>query len=108
MRPQFNAAVSRSRACEEQRSRRHLLPVTQREILLLYSGEGAHFVKKALDEAAEFRLRLYTGKASASAAEDQCSVSRLAEKSIPEYAAAKAAFAGKSLCQSTECRSVVP
>ncbi len=57
-------------------------------------GEGAHFIKKALDEAAEFGSSSYTGKASAAAAGKTNDLfQQWLAKSIPEYGAAKQAFA---------------
>ena len=60
-------------------------------------GEGAHYIKKALDEAAEFGSKSYTGKASASAAGKTNDLFQSwLDKSIPEYSAAKAAYAAGS------------
>lgn len=61
-------------------------------------GEGAHFLKKAMDEASEYGSASYTGKASAKAAGDTNALfQKWLEKSIPEYEAAKTAFAKNSV-----------
>lgn len=60
-------------------------------------GQGAHYIKKALDDAAEFGSSSYAGKNSAAAAlKTQGEFLTWLEKSIPEYAAAKDAFAQAS------------
>lgn len=60
-------------------------------------GEGAHYIKKALDEAGEYGSASYTGKAAAGTANSTNKMfQQWLDKSIPEYAAAKAAFAQAS------------
>jgi hypothetical protein len=60
-------------------------------------GEGAHLVKKALDEAGEFGAKSYTGKHGASSANATNDLFQAwLEQRIPEYAQAKATYAAKS------------
>lgn len=98
MRPQFNAAVSRAQELAKNSGLDDIFFRDAKGNPVALLGEGAHFVKKALDEAAEFGATSYTGKASASAAQKtNAAFQDWLEKSIPEYAAAKAAFAEKSV-----------
>jgi hypothetical protein len=95
-RPQFAAAVKRA---EELAKNEGLTDIFFRQggqpVALL--GQGAHFIKKALDEAADFGSSSYTGKAGARAAggTNELFQSWL-QKSVPEYGAAKTAFAAGS------------
>jgi hypothetical protein len=60
-------------------------------------GQGAHFIKKALDEAGEFGATSYTGKQGAKAANGTNDLFQAwLDKSVPEYAQAKQAFAAGS------------
>jgi hypothetical protein len=60
-------------------------------------GEGAHFIKKALDEAAERGSTSYTGQAGAkNAGNTQTAFLNWLDKSVPEYRQASEAFAEAS------------
>ena len=58
------------------------------------SGQGAHYIKKALDDMAEKGGSTYMGKAAAqSAGKTQADFLSWLEKSVPEYGQARQAFA---------------
>jgi hypothetical protein len=96
-RPQFAAAVGRA---EELARNKGLNDIFFRDsggrpVALI--GEGAHFIKKALDEAGEYGATSYTGKQGAQAASGTNELFQSwLEKSIPEYSQAKTAFASAS------------
>lgn len=61
-------------------------------------GKGAHFIKKALDEASEVGSQSFTGRTAAKAAGNTNQLFQdWLSKSIPEYGAAKAVYAEKSV-----------
>lgn len=98
MRPQFQSAVARAQELAKNSGLEDIFFRDSKGSPVALIGQGAHFIKKALDEAAEAGASSYTGKAGAKAARETNDVFQTwLEKSIPEYAAAKAAFAEKSV-----------
>lgn len=97
MRPQFTAAVKRAQELAKDKGLDDIFFRDSKGKPVALIGEGAHYIKKALDEAAEFGSKSYTGKASASAAGKTNDLFQSwLDKSIPEYNAAKAAYAAGS------------
>lgn len=96
-RPQFAEAVKRAEVLAKNEGIADIFfrgKNGQPEALL---GQGAHYIKKALDEAGEFGATSYSGKAGASAAgKTQAQFLGWLDKSVPEYGAAKATFAQMS------------
>jgi hypothetical protein len=61
------------------------------------TGQGAHYIKKALDDMGERGSSSYMGEAAArSAGKTQQTFLEWLDKTVPEYAAAKKAFAAES------------
>ncbi len=97
MRPQFKAAVSRAQELAKDKGLTDIFFRDKDGKPVALIGEGAHFIKKALDEAGEYGSKSYTGKASASSANKTNELFQgWLEKSIPEYSAGKAAYAAGS------------
>ena len=98
MRPQFNAALARAQTLAKDKGLDDIFFRDAKGAPVALIGEGAHFIKKALDEAAEYGSTSYTGKTAASSAGKTNELFQTwLEKSVPEYAAGKAAFAEKSI-----------
>lgn len=98
MRPQFKAAVDRAQTLAKDKGLSDIFFRDNKGQPIALIGEGAHFIKKALDEAAEYGSASYSSKSSAGAAGKTNQLFQdWLEKSIPEYAAGKAAFAEKSI-----------
>lgn len=96
-RPQFKAAVDRAAELAKDKGLTDIFFRDAKGKPVALIGEGAHFIKKALDEAGEFGSKSYTGKQSAGAANSTNEIFQTwLEKSIPEYSAAKAAYAAGS------------
>lgn len=97
MRPQFKAAVARAQELAQDGGLADIFFRNAKGEPTALIGEGAHLIKKALDEAGEHGAKSYTGKAGAAAANRTNEAFQAwLDKSIPEYAAAKVAFAEKS------------
>jgi hypothetical protein len=93
-RPQFASAVNRAQELAKDKGLQDIFFRGADGKPQALIGEGAHFIKKALDEAGEFGSKSYTGKASAGAANDTNGLfQNWLDKSIPEYAQARQAFA---------------
>lgn len=98
MRPQFNAAIAKAQELAKNSGIDDIFFRDAKGKPVALLGQGAHFIKKALDEAGEFGSNTYTGKTGASAAGETNKIFQTwLEKSVPEYAAGKAAFAEKSV-----------
>lgn len=98
MRPQFRAAVGRAQELAKDKGLDDIFFRDDKGNPVALIGEGAHYIKKALDEAGEYGSKSYTGKAASSAAgKTNDMFQSWLEKSVPEYAAAKAAYAEKSV-----------
>lgn len=93
MRPQFNAAVKRAEQLAKDEGVADIFfRQNGKPVALL--GQGAHYIKKALDEAAEYGSSSYTSKAGSQAAsKTQEQFLSWLEKSVPEYGQARQAFA---------------
>lgn len=93
-RPQFASAVTRA---QEMAKNSGLADIFFRDAQgnpTALLGEGAHLVKKALDEAGEFGATSYTGKQGARTAADTNGLFQSwLDKSIPEYKAASQRYA---------------
>lgn len=97
-RPQFAEAVQRAQELARNKGLADIFFRNDQGQPVALIGQGAHFIKKALDEAGEFGSKSYTGKAAAGAANDTNTLfQQWLDKSIPEYAAGKAAYAAKSV-----------
>lgn len=97
-RPQFKAAVSRAQELAKNEGLADIFFRGQNGEPVALLGQGAHYIKKALDEAAEYGAASYTGKAGASAAgRTNEAFQKWLDQSIPEYGLAKAEFAAKSV-----------
>lgn len=97
MRPQFKAAVARAKELAEDKGLTDIFFRDNNGKPVALIGEGAHFIKKALDEAGEYGSKSYTGKSAANAANQTNELFQdWLAKSIPEYLAGKAAFAAGS------------
>lgn len=96
-RPQFAEAVNRAQELAKNSGLDDIFFRGNKGEPIALIGQGGHFIKKALDEAAEPGAKSFTGKAGARAAGDTNELFQTwLEKSVPEYAQAKAAFAAKS------------
>lgn len=97
MRPQFKSAVSRAQELAKNSGVDDIFFRGSKGEPVALIGQGAHYIKKALDEAAEVGSSSYTSKEAAKlAGKTQGEFMGWLEKSIPEYTAGKAAFAEKS------------
>lgn len=93
MRPQFKTAVARAQELAKDKGLTDIFFRDKNGKPVALIGEGAHFIKKALDEAGEYGSASYTGKASASSANKTNELfQEWLTKSVPEYGAAKQAF----------------
>lgn len=97
MRPQFKDAVARAQLLAKNEGVDDIFFRGNKGEPVALLGQGAHYIKKALDEVAEPGASSYTGKAGAAAARNtQSEFLAWLEKSIPEYGAARQAFADLS------------
>jgi len=97
MRPQFKAAVTRAQKLAKDNGLEDIFFRDKDGKPLAIIGEGAHYIKKALDDFADKGSDAYIGKSSADAAAKTNELfQKWLDKSIPEYGAAKAAYAAKS------------
>jgi hypothetical protein len=97
MRPQFNAAIARAEELARDRGLQDIFFRDTKGQPIALIGEGAHFIKKALDEAGEYGSKSFMGKAGAGTANKTNELFQTwLEKSIPEYGMAKQAFAAGS------------
>ena len=97
MRPQFKSAIERATVLAKDNGVDDIFfrDSSGKPIALL--GQGAHYIKKALDEAGEYGSTSYTGKTGAAAAnKTNDAFQTWLNASIPEYQAAKTAFASAS------------
>lgn len=93
-RGQFNTAVKRAQQLANDRGLADIFMRDSKGKPIALIGEGAHLIKKALDEAAEAGSSSYTGRAGAEAAGNTNKLfQEWLQRSIPEYDAAKTAFA---------------
>jgi hypothetical protein len=93
MRPQFLAAVKRAQELAKNEGLTDIFFRDKSGAPTALIGQGAHFIKKALDEAGEFGSSAYTSKQAAGAANKTNELfQNWLDKSIPEYAQAKQAF----------------
>lgn len=98
MRPQFQAAINRAQELAKNQGMDDIFFRDSKGKPIALIGQGAHLIKKALDEAGEYGSTSYTGKAGASAAnKTNETFQKWLEQSIPEYGAAKSAFAEASV-----------
>lgn len=98
MRPQFKAAVDRAQRLAKNNGLDDIFFRDKDGKPLAIIGEGAHYIKKALDDFADAGSDAYMGKSSASAASKTNDLfQEWLSTSIPEYGAAKAAYAAKSV-----------
>lgn len=96
-RPQFNAAVARAEELAKDKGLQDIFFRDTKGQPIALIGEGAHFIKKALDEAGEYGSKSYMGKASAGTANNTNQLFQTwLDKSIPEYGMAKQAYASGS------------
>lgn len=96
-RPQFAQAVSEAQTLAKNSGLDDIFFRDAKGQPVALIGQGGHFIKKALDEVAEPGAKTYTGRAGASAAGDTNKLFQdWLEKSVPEYAQAKAVYAQKS------------
>lgn len=97
MRPQFKTAVSRAQELAKNQGLDDIFFKDKDGKPIALIGQGAHLIKKSLDEASEYGSSSYTGKAGSSAAsKTNETFQSWLDARIPEYAAAKTAFAEKS------------
>jgi hypothetical protein len=98
MRPQFDAAIKRAQTLAKDGGLDDIFFRDKNGKPIALIGQGAHYIKKALDEAGEYGSSSYTGKTgAANANRTNDAFQQWLEKSIPEYAAAKTAFAQGSV-----------
>jgi hypothetical protein len=98
MRNQFKDAVSRAQELANAEGVADIFFRGDKGEPVALLGQGAHYIKKALDEAAEPGASSYTGKAGASAAgKTNKQFQDWLSTHIPEYDAAKQAFAKGSV-----------
>jgi hypothetical protein len=97
MRPQFGAAVKRAETIAKDEGYADIFFRNKDGNPVALLGVGAHYIKKALDEASERGANSYSGQAGAkAAAKTQDEFLQWLDKSIPEYAQASATYAAKS------------
>lgn len=93
-RPQFASAVKRAEELAKNEGLESIFFRGSQGEPVAMVGQGAHYIKKALDEAAERGSTSYTGQAGSKAAGNtQAEFLQWLEKSAPEYNQAKQAFA---------------
>lgn len=96
--PQFKSAVDRAGELAKERGLSDIFFRDAKGNPVGLIGEGAHLIKKALDEAGEFGSKSYSGKLSASAAADtNQAFQNWLVSHIPEYGAARDAFSAASV-----------
>jgi hypothetical protein len=97
MRPQFKTAVARAQELAKDGGLDDIFFRGAKGEPVALLGEGAHYIKKALDEMGERGSSTYTGSKGAANAQKTNEVFQAwLEKSIPEYSQAKQAFAKAS------------
>lgn len=97
MRPQFKSAIERAQKLAKDNGLEDIFFRDKDGKPIAVIGEGAHYIKKALDDFADKGSDAYMGKASAGAASKTNDLfQKWLDSSIPEYGAAKAAYAAKS------------
>ena len=97
MRPQFKSAIDRAQKLAKDNGLDDIFFRDKDGKPLAVIGEGAHYIKKALDDFADQGSDAYIGKASAGAASKTNELfQKWLDSSIPEYGAAKAAYAARS------------
>jgi hypothetical protein len=97
MRPQFDAAVKRAEEIAKNEGYTDIFFRDSKGKPTALLGAGAHYIKKALDEAGERGASTYTGQAGATAAgKTQEQFLSWLDKSVPEYALAKQKYAEMS------------
>jgi len=97
MRPQFQSAISRAQELAKNDGLTDIFFRGQGGEPQALIGQGAHYIKKALDEAAEHGSATYTGTQGAIAAKNTGNLfQQWLDKSIPEYKLAKDKFATAS------------
>lgn len=97
MRPQFKSAIDRAQKLAKDNGLDDIFFRDKDGKPLAVIGEGAHYIKKALDDFADQGSDAYIGKASAGAASKTNELfQKWLDSSIPEYGAAKAAYAAMS------------
>lgn len=97
MRPQFKAAIDRATVLAKDNGIDDIFFRDSKGKPIALLGQGAHYIKKALDEAGEYGSTSYTGKTGAAAAnKTNESFQKWLDASIPEYGSAKAAYEAAS------------
>jgi hypothetical protein len=96
-RPAFKSAVQQAEALAKNEGLADLFFRGANGEPVAITGQGAHFIKKALDDMADKQSATYMGDAAAGAAgKTQQAFLGWLDKTVPEYGAAKAAFAAGS------------
>jgi hypothetical protein len=96
-RPAFKNAVQQAEALAKNEGLADLFFRGANGEPVAITGQGAHFIKKALDDMADKQSATYMGDAAAGAAgKTQQAFLGWLDKTVPEYGAAKAAFAAGS------------
>lgn len=97
MRPQFKSAVNRAQELAKDSGLTDIFFRDAKGKPTALLGEGAHYIKKALDEMGEFGSASYTGKtAAANANKTNELFQNWLKPHIPEYDLGKQAFAAAS------------
>lgn len=97
MRGQFKTAVSRAQELANDSGLSDIFFRNAKGEPVALIGQGAHLIKKALDEAGEYGSSSYTGKtAAANAGKTNELFQGWLAQHVPEYGAAKQAFASGS------------
>lgn len=97
MRPQFTSAVNRAQELAKDSGLGDIFFRNSRGEPIALIGQGAHYIKKALDEMGEFGSASYTGKTAAGNANKTNNLfQNWLKQHIPEYDAGKQAFAAGS------------
>lgn len=97
MRGQFKSAVARAQELANGDGLSDIFFRGQQGEPVALIGQGAHYIKKALDEAGEYGSNSYTGKTAASSANKTNDLFQgWLSQHVPEYGAAKQAFAAGS------------
>jgi hypothetical protein len=96
-RPAFKNAVQQAEALAKNEGLADLFFRGANGEPVAITGQGAHFIKKALDDMADKQSATYMGDAAAGAAgKTQQAFLGWLDKTVPEYGAAKSAFAAGS------------
>lgn len=97
MRGQFKAAVSRAQELANDSGLGDIFFRNSKGEPIALIGQGAHYIKKALDEAGEYGSSSYTGRTAAGNADKTNDLfQNWLKQHIPEYDAGKQAFAAAS------------